>query len=538
MFPEIFNLEFLNGTNGFTVTGINTGAEPGSSLGTSVSSAGDINNDGITDVIMGAPNALCGNYFDDSVQTECKGQSYVIFGSTNKFTANFDLNNLNGTNGFTVNGINYCDASGSSVSGIGDFNGDNIDDILIGAPGTLCSYSGGSGQSYIIFGSSTVFPAQFELSKLNGTNGFALNGVGNEISGSYVNDAGDFNGDGLADVLIGAPNGGKCYVVFGNKGIFSSEFELKNLNGTNGFAINGINHNDFSGSSVSSAGDFNNDGLDDILIGALGATGGAMSSGQSYVIFGSKEKFPAEFHLQNLNGINGFVINSNVYMDNIGSSVSNIGDINGDGINDISIGALGGWDTSVGRNYIVLGSKSSFGSTFNLEWLDGSNGFIINGYNKISHYYGFLLGKAAGDFNNDNISDIIIGDQYALSSTGQAYLLLSENIVPSVSPTPSSTPSTTATATASLTSSPTQTPSQTPSPTAMPTPSQTASPSPSTPIVPTKDIALEATVASVGGAIVLVASVGLFMYGKAHGWWCSGESSSADLTQPLNAGVE
>ncbi|MCC5603821.1 integrin alpha [Nostoc favosum] len=116
------------------------------------------------------------------------------------------------------------------------------------------------------------------LSDLNGTNGFLINGIAAlDSSGRSVSNAGDINNDGIDDLIIGAdgasPNGnsraGQSYVVFGVKNLGSGgTFNLSSLNGTNGFFINGIAADDWSGSSVSNAGDINNDGIDDLIIGA------------------------------------------------------------------------------------------------------------------------------------------------------------------------------------------------------------------------------------------------------------------------------
>ena len=174
------------------------------------------------------------------------------------------------------------------MSNAGDVNGDGLADLLIGAYGASPNGSF-SGASYVVFGRNTAqsgpFPASFDLSSLDGTNGFRLNGVAaDDRSGSAVSSAGDVNGDGLADLLIGAygadPNGsdsGASYVVFGRNtaqsGPFPASFDLSSLDGTNGFRLDGVAAYDRSGSAVSSAGDVNGDGLADLLIGADGAGG-------------------------------------------------------------------------------------------------------------------------------------------------------------------------------------------------------------------------------------------------------------------------
>ncbi|WP_448267006.1 beta strand repeat-containing protein [Nostoc sp. DSM 114159] len=335
----------------------------------------------------------------------------------------FNLSDINGINGFAINGINPGDNSGKSVSNAGDINGDGIDDLIIGAlnanPNGI-----GSGQSYVVFGSKSGFDAQLNLSTLNGTNGFAINGINKyDRSGFSVSNAGDINGDGIDDLIIGAPfanpNGedsGQSYVVFGSKGGFDAQLNLSTLNGTNGFAINGINGinksdffsiGDLSGYSVSSAGDINGDGIDDLIIGARAAI---EQLGQSYVVFGSKENFNASFDLSTLNGTNGFVINSFSLGGNLGRSVSSAGDINGDGIDDVIIGApfASPYFGESGESYVVFGSKGGFDAQFDVSTLNGTNGFAINTGTEGDNYFGYSV-SSAGDINGDGLDDLIIG---------------------------------------------------------------------------------------------------------------------------------
>jgi len=406
-FPAQFNLTNINGNNGFAINGIN--AED-AGIGYSVSGAGDVNGDGIADIVIGAPNA-----------NNVAGQSYVVFGSKEPWPVNVYLTTLNGSNGFAINGINPNDGSGLSVSGAGDVNGDGIDDILIGAPGNNAN----TGQSYVVFGSREPFPAEFNLINLNGTNGFAINGIYPfDSCGHSVSGAGDVNGDGIADILIGAPTHsaligqGQSYVVFGSKESWPAAMNLSDLNGNNGFTINGINSQDVSGWSVSRAGDVNGDGLDDILIGAAGAYN---KTGQSYVVFGNKGPWPADFYLITLNGNNGFAINGiNAGDAGIGYSVSGAGDVNGDGLDDILIGASGAYQ-SIGQSYVVFGSTGRWPEVMNLKSLNGDNGFAINGINPGDESGYFVSGT--GDVNGDDIVDILIGAQFANNQMGQSYVV-------------------------------------------------------------------------------------------------------------------
>ncbi|MEM9982118.1 MAG: T9SS type A sorting domain-containing protein, partial [Bacteroidota bacterium] len=283
------DLSALNGSNGFVLNGIDMGDESG----WSVSSAGDVNGDGIDDVIIGAPTAI-----DFPNGVSYTGKSYVVFGNnTGRFsTGRFDLSALNGSSGLIINGIDTLDRIGYSVSSAGDVNGDSISDIIIGAF-SVNSNGANSGASYVVFGNSTDLSSSLNLSALNGSNGFVLNGIdAGDISGWSVSSAGDVNKDGISDLIIGAPgastNGlraaGESYLIFGKSTSFTSSLDLSDLNGTNGFTLNGIDSLDISGNSVSSAGDINGDGIDDFIIAAPGASLNGRRSGETYVIFGQQ----------------------------------------------------------------------------------------------------------------------------------------------------------------------------------------------------------------------------------------------------------
>ncbi|MBI4878538.1 MAG: FG-GAP repeat protein [Planctomycetes bacterium] len=405
-----FDASSINGLNGKVLLGNPSGEH----AGFSAAPAGDFNNDGAPDLVIGAPTA------DYPGKTDA-GRVYVLYGGATLGAAkNISLSTLDGTNGFAIQGANTEDMLGYDVAGGADLNLDGIDDIVLGASRADPGGVNAAGMTYVLFGGQgTGASGVFSIAGLTASQGVAINGSDPYgFSGLSVAVIGDLNADGAADVAIGAPMNqnpvgpGKAYVVFGKAGLGAAgAIELNALNGYDGFLVSGAQTGDWLGDSVAPAGDFNGDGMADLAVGAENSDFSGTDAGQVAVIYGSPTiGSSGVLLLQHLDGVSGVCLDGPIPQDSAGRGLWTAGDLNRDGFDDLLIGARdadGSGLVNSGMVYLVYGGvPSALGGHFDLGAIDGTNGKFIPGL-EAQEYLGNVI-TGGGDVNGDGHPDFLL----------------------------------------------------------------------------------------------------------------------------------
>lgn len=339
----------------FYLFGNNT---PGDHFGYSVSGAGDVNADGYDDVIVGAP-------FNDAGGVNA-GRAYIYYGGPN----------MDDVADVVLQGQAAGDNFGLSVSSAGNVNGDNIGDIwadvIVGAPRNDAG-GNNAGRAYVYYG---------DYAMDNIVDVILTGSTAGEEFGFSVSDAGDVNNDSFGDVIVGAylyNNVGRIYIYHG------SFLAMDNVPDK---VVSGEAGNNYFGYSVSRAGKFNSDQYDDVIVGAPGNSNYFYgNSGAGYIIYGNS---------LTITRFTGFAPG-----DYFGNSVASAGDVNGDGLDDVVIGAIYNDDggSNAGKVYVYYGNSSPI--NFN------EPDVFYNGRNT-NDWFGYSV-AGGGDMNGDGRSDLIIG---------------------------------------------------------------------------------------------------------------------------------
>ncbi len=369
-----------SGLDTFSMTMLESN-QTGSTFGEFVSRAGDVNGDGFDDVIVGA------SLYDNGELDE--GAAFIYHGGINGVSSSYSQLLESNQAGARF---------GSRVSSAGDVNGDGFADVIVGALQFDNGSVGKIGAAFVYHGSangiSSVFSSHLES---------------NQVDSMYgtVSDAGDVNGDGYGDVIVGARwyddgeiDEGAAFIYLGSANginpIFSTHLQLNQV------------YNWF-GESVSTAGDVNGDGYDDIIVGALATNFGNNTTGSAYIYHGSSAGIDNNFAIK---------LSSDQAGSQFGRSVSSAGDVNGDGFDDVLVGSPD-YNTTFMNEGAVF---TYYGSTAGIS--DNNNNPLVSNQADASFGYGTA---DVGDVNGDGFADVIVGSfRYDNGETdeGAAFLYL------------------------------------------------------------------------------------------------------------------
>lgn len=308
------------------------------------------------------------------------------------------------SDGFGVFGLsgNYDHVS---LANLGDINGDGLDDAIFGETG----HSGNRGRAIILFGNSSGLPVMETLTTVAAPYGFEVtwaNGDADAFFGASFGGGGDYNGDGINDILIGSF--GRVALIWGkSNNTFSDSIDATSLDPTDGIIIT-TTSGEF-GYTLDHIGDFNGDLYDDFAVGDSGNSDDGSWGGATHIFFGRASSDP--WSSFTADSSNSFMFTSGTDWSHVGSQVAGLGDVNNDSMSDMAFFISGYTSTSqVGRVVVVFGNEEygSAGSMGVDGWISNDTvGFTIDGV-VVEQAFGRDI-EGGCDFNHDGILDIMIG---------------------------------------------------------------------------------------------------------------------------------
>jgi hypothetical protein len=364
----------------YTANVVFTGENANDRMGDSCAIVKDLNGDGLDDIVLGSGMALSG-----------KGTAYIIFGKTSGWVPVYYVANATAT----IVGDLSQDRVGSFVAGAGDINGDGFNDLMVGSPNKQGAVSN-EGKVSIFFGKA----AGWVKGALLSTAGASFWGATNSNLGGYMMGPGDINGDHFDDLVMAGPsynlNAGKVYIVFGAATGWATNV---NLETSADASIVGYTQAAWMGWGLTIAGDLNGDGFHDIVINAESDDAVATDSGQVYIFFGAATGWAKNVNVSKADAS----FRGTTALENVGW-MSDAGDINGDGMDDLFIGAsgddIGGSNT--GSAYVILGKKTGWAVNTSLIPANADAVFVGEA---ASNYFGMPT-VVTDDLNGDGLSDL------------------------------------------------------------------------------------------------------------------------------------